>query len=63
MAGVKFVKVSEGKKFVLTEDGMAIPRIRAKYEVTYERKFVYEKTVPQSWVDRGYVVEVDDGEK
>ena len=63
MAGVKFAKAKSGKKFVLTASGGAIPRIRAKYEVTYERKFVYEKTVPQSWIDNGYVREVENGEK
>lgn len=61
--GVKFVRAREGKKFVLTAAGGEISRIRAKFETTYERKFVYEKTVPQSWVDNGYVREVENGEK
>lgn len=63
MAGVKFVKAREGMKFVLTAAGGEISRIRAKFETTYERKFVYEKTVPQSWVDNRYVEEVVDGKK
>lgn len=49
----------EGKKFVLTESGFEIGRIRAKYEENSPHKKAYEKVAPQKWLDCGWIKEVD----
>lgn len=54
----KWVYSKAGYKFILTELGLEDSRIRAKFNSDYERKLNYEKTVPESWVKKGYVTEV-----
>lgn len=56
--GVSFKQASAGKKFILTEYGFEQPRIKAKFDSETSKKR-YEKSVPLSWVMRGYVTEVD----
>lgn len=56
---VNFSQAKPGKKWALTEYGLEQPRIRAKFkEGTTEAKR-YERSVPYSWVLKGYVEEVD----
>lgn len=53
----KTVKAKKGYKFVLTELGFEIGRIAAKYETSYNST-QYHHMVPQSWIEKGYVMEV-----
>lgn len=57
--GCKWVGSSYGKKFVLTELGGEDPRIRNKFEDSYIHKTQYEERVPETWIKKGYVREVD----
>ena len=56
---VVYRKASEGKKWILTELGGEQPRIRAKFENRNPNAILYAKSVPDSWVKSGYVVEAD----
>lgn len=56
---VKYVKSKENCHFALTEVGFKIPHIRSKYDDKKENK-AYRHTVPESWVNNNYVVEVSD---
>lgn len=47
-----------GYRWALTELGFEIGRIRAKYELSYSQRALYEQRCPKSWVDSGYVREV-----
>ena len=55
---VVYKKAREGYKWALTENGLEISRIRAKFEKTYHNRQAYEKQVPISWYDNGWVTEV-----
>ena len=57
MSRVQFIRAKEGYKFVLTDYGFEITRIRVKFEEKSSR-LRYEKAVPKSWIDNGYVKEV-----
>ena len=54
----EFTHVRKGYKFVVTDAGKQIGKIRAKYEDGYVQKVTYEKSVPLIWVTNGYVKEV-----
>ena len=56
----KTVTAKKGNKFTLTAIGFEIGRIAAKYEENYAHRNQYLHTVPQSWVEKGYVQEVPD---
>ncbi len=60
---VKWIKANKGCNFALTELGLELPRIRAKY--TGDTRKQYETAVPASWIENGYVheVRVDDVEE
>ena len=60
---VKWIRAEKGCVFALTELGLELPRIRAKYKDNYDKK--YETAVPETWVENGYVrqVRVDDVEE
>lgn len=47
-----------GYKWALTELGIEIGRVRAKFELGYKQRALYESRCPKSWVDAGYVREV-----
>jgi len=51
------VTAKKGHKFVLTELGFEIGRIAAKYEASYPNT-QYQHHVPESWLNKGYVMEV-----
>ena len=55
---VKYVNAKPGMKWQLTELGFELGRVRAKYEMSYSHRTQYEKQVPASWVEKGYVSEV-----
>lgn len=57
---VKYIKASQGCKFVLTEFGLEQNHVRTKYK-NGEVKNKYEKSVPQAWIDKGYVCEIKEG--
>jgi len=55
---------AEGKKFVLTDAGKQIGRVAVKFnknKPAYHRE--YKHAVPESWVTKGWVEEVDEGEE
>lgn len=54
----KWIPAKTGKKFVVTELGGEDARIRSKFEANYVNKRQYEKRVPESWIAKGYVMEV-----
>ena len=56
---VKYTYAKENKKWSLTELGFEIGRIRAKYEENSPCRKQYEQIVPEGWVEKGYVKEVD----
>lgn len=58
---VRFQKAKHGYQFVLTEFGMEVSNIRAKFSDT-NKKNQYLHSVPVSWITKGYVVEVKEGE-
>lgn len=54
---------AKGKKFVLTDAGKQIGRVAVKFDITkpaYHKE--YKHVVPESWVTKGWVEEVDEGE-
>ena len=55
---VIYTKARHGYKFALTAYGIENSRIRAKFADDYPRKDTYTYTVPQAWIDKGYVQEV-----
>lgn len=59
--GVRFQKSKVGYKFILTDFGASIPNIRIKF-VNTNKKNQYLHAVPTSWITKGYVVEVKEGE-
>lgn len=56
--GVEWKKARIGYKWALTELGLEITRVRNKYEKNYEHRKEYEQKVPVTWVEAGYVREV-----
>lgn len=58
MSRSNFIRAKEGYKFSLTEFGVEEPRIRTKFETGSVTLAQYEKAVPKSWIDKGYVKEV-----
>ena len=54
----RYVYSGLASKFVLTELGFEKAHIRSKYEAGYKRRSYYEKCVPVSWVEKGFVKEV-----
>lgn len=56
---VKYRTAKDGKRFVLTLAGFAQPKVRMKFEKASPFREKYEKKCPRSWVDAGYVMEVD----
>ena len=58
---MKWIKAKDGNKFTLTAFGAEDSRIRAKYEIHHPNYKQYQKSVPSSWIEKGYVKEVKDG--
>lgn len=59
---VKYIKAKQGYKFVLTEFGSEQPHVRGKYnraDGKYNK--MYDTSVPQAWVEKGYVEGVQYG--
>lgn len=56
---VKYVNAPQNKKWCLTELGLEMGRIRCKFENEGRLKKQYEKVVPESWVNNGYVIACD----
>ena len=48
----------KGMKWVLTQTGFEVARVRAKFEINSPHYNAYSKAVPAVWYKRGYVVEV-----
>lgn len=55
---VKYAKAMAGKKFTLTEFGFEQAHVRSKFEYGFKLREKYQKSVPETWVQKGYVVEV-----
>lgn len=53
-----FIRAKEGYKFSITAFGAEESRIRTKFEIGSTTLLQYEKAVPKSWIDKGYVKEV-----
>ena len=60
---VKYAKAKEGNEFVLTEFGFEQGHVRDKFNKNGANYARYRRIVPEAWVNKGYVVEVKDGEK
>lgn len=64
---VKYKSAKLGYKFVLTEKGFEVPRVRGKFEKNSPHRSIYEKKLPASWYDNGWVTETkmedDNGKK
>ena len=58
---VKYIKAKQGYKFVLTEFGLEQSHVRAKYEDKHPLNKQYKRSVPQAWIEKGYVEEVQCG--
>ena len=57
---VFYVNAKEGKRFVPTIIGLETNKVRTKFEVNSPNYRQYCKQVPKSWLERGYVSEVDE---
>ena len=55
---VTYKKARQGYKFVLTELGMEVGKVRHKFSDDYINKKAFIHSVPTAWVDKGYVKEV-----
>lgn len=55
-----YKRATIGNKFCVTELGFEIGRVRTKFENSSQLKNQYERCVPSSWVDNGWVEEVKD---
>lgn len=55
---VTYKEARPGYKWALTLNGLEISRIRAKFEKASLNRVQYEKKVPTTWADNGYVREV-----
>lgn len=58
---MKWIRAKEGHRYTLTALGAEDSRIRAKYEISNPNYSQYQRSVPSSWIDKGYVEEVKDG--
>ena len=52
---ITYMYAPEDKKFVLTEFGFEKSYVRCRYISGSEQKTRYEKKVPTTWVEKGYV--------
>ena len=59
----KYTKARKGYKFAITELGLEVNHVASKYKRSYENRTQYETSVPNSWVEKGYVEEVERCEK
>lgn len=50
-------KARPGYEYRLTGYGLEFSRIRVKFEKNYVNRKQYEKKVPVSWLENGYVTE------
>lgn len=55
----KYINAKLGRKWTPTLVGLEQGKVRAKYELDSKSRQQYEKQVPASWVEKGYVQEVD----
>lgn len=55
---VKFISARKGYIFALTELGVEQPRIRAKFNKDHSLYKQYQRCVPVSWVEKGWVKEI-----
>lgn len=59
----KYTKARKGYKFAITELGFEAPHVASKYEENYANRPQYEASVPNAWIEKGYVEEVEKCEK
>lgn len=59
----KYTKARKGYKFSITELGLEVPHVASKYEENYANRPQYEVSVPNAWIEKGYVEEVERCEK
>lgn len=55
----RYRSAQKGKKFVLTAFGLEHREVRIKLEENSAFKPKFEKKCPRTWVESGYVMEVD----
>lgn len=53
-----YIKAKPGYIFILTGKGKENSKISYKFHQDYQHKGQYQYTVPEKWIDQGYVVEV-----
>lgn len=58
MGRVNWIRSKDGYKFIPTEIGMQIGCISTKYTTDHILFKRYSVSVPQVWLDKGYVEEV-----
>ena len=54
----KTVKAQPGYVFILTDKGKENPKVCSKYNPDYIHRDQYKYSVPEKWIEEGYVVEV-----
>lgn len=53
----------KGYKFTLTQAGLEMPRIRAKFDINNVAQYKSSlHCVPKSWIEKGYVTVVKEGD-
>ena len=55
---MKPVVAKDGYKFAISEFGLEHGHVRRRFEETSMLKKQYERSVPESWIEKGYVEEV-----
>jgi hypothetical protein len=58
---VTYKAAKKGYKWALTGTGFELGRVRNKFEKDYPQRTLYEKKVPVSWFEKGWVVEMKEG--
>jgi len=56
---VKYKKAGIGKMFAITEFGLEHSYVRDKFVQGFKLRYKYQKSVPETWVEKGYVTEVN----
>lgn len=57
---MKPIAAKDGYKFAISEFGLEQGHVRRRFEETSMLKKQYERSVPQSCIEKGYVEEVED---
>lgn len=55
---ITYKKAQKGMKFCLTLFGAEKEYVRSHFECGFKNKSMYERKVPVTWVEKGYVMEV-----